>query len=71
MKAGGVLVDHLGAARAGDIGGDQVALDRGGGEPFVPERDRELGERHKVARKDVRRLRARSKISNFCHCLEL
>ena len=42
-KRGRMLVDHRGALGAADIGRDQFALDRGGGEPLVPERDRQFG----------------------------
>ena len=44
---------------AADVGGDQVALDRGGGQPLVPERDRKLGQAREVAREGAGRLRAR------------
>ena len=56
----GVLVDHLGALRAAHVGGDQVALDRGGREPLVPQRDRQCGELGEVARERAGRLRARA-----------
>ena len=55
----GVLVDHRRALFAADIGGDQLALDRGGGQPFVPERDRQFGELGEIAREGAHRLRAR------------
>ena len=57
---GGVLVDHLGALRAAHVGGDQVALDRGGREPLVPQADRQRGQLGEIARKGARRLRART-----------
>src|SRR5258707_7365313 len=55
-----VLVDHGLAPVATRIGGNQLALDRRGGEPLVPERDWQLGEPREVARKRARRLRART-----------
>jgi hypothetical protein len=57
---GGVLVDHLGAPRPADVGGDELALDRGGGEPLVPQADRQLGQARQVAREGAGRLRART-----------
>src|SRR6266545_3074978 len=57
---GGVLIDDPGTAGARHIRGDQLALDRGGGEPFVPEGDWKLGEPRKVACKGARGLRART-----------
>ena len=47
---GGVLVDHLLALGAADIDVDQRALDCGGREPLVPERDRQLGLLREIAR---------------------
>ena len=41
---GGVLIDHCGALGAARIGRDQLALDRRGRQPLVPERDRQFGE---------------------------
>ena len=55
----GVFVDHLGAARAADVHADQFALDRGGGEPLVPQRNGEFGEFGEIARECPGRLRAR------------
>ena len=46
-----VLVDHLGAFGAARVGGDQLALDRRGREPFVPQADRQRGELFEIARK--------------------
>ena len=40
----GVLVDHRRAFFAAHVGCDQLALDRGSGEPLVPERDRQFGD---------------------------
>ena len=37
---GSMLIDHGFALAAAHVGGDQLALDRGGGEPFVSQRDR-------------------------------
>ena len=56
----GMLVDHRGAFFAADVGGDQLAFDRGGGQPLVPQRDRQIGELGEIARKRADRLRARS-----------
>src|SRR5882672_938945 len=55
-----VLVDHGLAPVAARIGGNQLALDRRGGEPLVPERDWQIGEPCKVAGEGACRLRARS-----------
>jgi len=51
---GGMLIDDLGAAGAGHVGGDQLALDRGGGEALVPQRDRELRQARQIAGKGAR-----------------
>src|SRR6266446_3634292 len=56
----GVLVDHGLASVAACSGGNQLALDRRGGEPLIPERNWQLGEPREVARKRARRLRART-----------
>ena len=56
----GVLVDHLGALGAADVHADQLALDRRGREPLVPEADRKRGEVGQIARKGAGRLRARA-----------
>ena len=56
----GVLVDHLGAPGAAHVGSDQLALHRRGGEPLVPQADREIGQPGKIAGKGAGRLRARS-----------
>src|SRR3546814_13751769 len=56
------LVDDLGTALAGHVGlADQEALDRGGGEPLVPERDglREAGLLDEIAGELAHRLAAR------------
>ena len=55
-----MLIDDLGAAGAGHVGGNQFALDRRGGEPLVPQRDRELRQARQIAGKGTRRLRART-----------
>src|SRR5882672_10575013 len=55
----GVLVDHLGAAGAADIHPDQLALDGGCREPLIPQRDRQMSEFGKIARKCPGRLRPR------------
>ena len=57
---GGVLVDHLLALGAADIDVDQRALDCGGREPLVPERDRQLGLLREIAREGACRLGARA-----------
>ena len=56
----GVLVDHRRALFPADVGRDQLALDRGGGQPLVPERDRQIGEFGEVAREGAGGLRAGS-----------
>ncbi len=56
----GVLVDHFGAPGAADIHADQLALDRRGRQPLVPERDWQRGELGEVPRKGAGRLRARA-----------
>src|SRR5262245_36247897 len=55
----GVLIDHRGALGAADVRADQFALDRGGGEPLVPQRNRQVGELFEIARERAGRLRAR------------
>src|SRR5204863_75489 len=55
----GVLVDHRRAFLAAHVGGDQLALDRGGRKPLVPERDRQLGPAREIAGEGAGRLRAR------------
>ncbi len=55
-----MLVDHGLAPVATRIGGNQLALDRRGGEPLVPERDWEFGEPREVAGERAGRLRART-----------
>src|SRR5256884_4607063 len=55
-----VPMDHFRAAGASDIGRDQLALDRRGGQPLVPECDRKLGQPREIACKGARRLRART-----------
>ena len=56
----GVFVDHLRAAGAAHVHADQFALDRGGGQPLVPQRDGEIGEFGKIAGEGAGGLRARS-----------
>ncbi len=53
-------VDHLGAPLARCIGLDEMALDRLGRQPLVPEDDGHLDQAGKVAREGPRRLGARS-----------
>ena len=55
----GMLVDHLGAAGAGDVHADQFALDGRGRQPLVPQRDGKAGEVGEIAGKGAGRLRAR------------
>ena len=55
-----MLVDHFGAAGAAHVHADQLALDGGGGEPLVPQRDRKIGQPGKVAGEGAGGLRARS-----------
>src|SRR5439155_17702881 len=57
---GSVLVDDGGALPSAGVGGDQFALDRGGREPLVPERDRQLGDAREIAREGARGLGARA-----------
>src|SRR5262245_22153030 len=57
---GRVLINHPSTAGARHIGRDQLALDRGGGQPLVPERDRKLGQPREVAGEGAGRLRARA-----------
>ena len=45
---------------AAGVGGNELALHRGGGEPLVPQRDRELRQARQIAGKGARRLRART-----------
>src|SRR5581483_4307700 len=56
----GVLIDHRGALLAADVGGDQIALDGGGRQALVPQRDRQFRQPGEVAGKGAGRLRARS-----------
>src|ERR1700722_1675205 len=56
----GVLVDHRLALGAAGIGGDELALDRRGGEALVPERDGKFGEPRHVAGEGAGRLRPRA-----------
>ena len=56
----GVFVDHLGAPGAAHVHADQFAFDRDGGEPLVPQRDRQIGELGKIAGEGAGRLRARA-----------
>ena len=51
----GVLVDYGLAPAAACIGSDQLALDRRGGEPLVPECDWQFGQSNEVARERARR----------------
>ena len=55
-----MFVDHLGAPGAAHVHADQFALDGGGGEPLVPQRDGKFGELRKIAGEGAGRLRARS-----------
>src|SRR5690348_12935714 len=45
---GGGAVDDFGAAAARQIAFDHAALDRGGGQPLVPERQRQVDDREQV-----------------------
>src|SRR5215469_15426712 len=56
---GRMLVDHGGTFGTARIAGDEVAFDRGGREPLVPQRDRQLGTAREVARERAGRLRPR------------
>ena len=55
-----MLVDDRGALLAADIGGNEITLDRGGGKPLVPQRDRQRGQPREIAREGAGRLRARA-----------
>ena len=55
-----MLVDHLGAAGAANVHADQFALDGGGRQPLVPQRDGKAGEVGEIAGKGAGRLRARA-----------
>src|SRR5271155_5609807 len=57
---GGDAVDDFGAALAGHVGGDYLALARGGRQPLVPQRHRQIAERHEIAGELARRLGARA-----------
>ena len=57
---GGVLIDHRRAFRAADVMSDQLAFDRGRGQPLVPQRDRQRRELGEVAGEGSGRLRARA-----------
>src|SRR3954453_1073491 len=48
---GRMLVDDFGAPGSAHIGGDEVALDRGGRQPLVPQADRQRGQLRQIARK--------------------
>src|SRR5437773_8730750 len=60
-----MLVDHLGAAGAGDVHADQFALDGRRREPFVPQRDGKAGEVGEIAGKGAGRLRARPSLPSM------
>ena len=53
-----MLVDHGLSFAAADIVGNQFALDGGGREPLVPQRNRQGGDLFKIAREGAGRLRA-------------
>ena len=59
-EGGGVLVDHRRAFLTAHVGCNEIALDRGGGEPLVPQRNRQIGELGEIAREGAGRLRART-----------
>src|SRR5262249_17820913 len=56
---GGMLVDDRRAPGAAHVRCDQIALDRSGRQPLVPQRDRQVGEPRKIARERPCRLGAR------------
>src|SRR3546814_293100 len=67
------LVDDLGTALAGHVGlADQEALDRGGGEPLVPERDglREAGLLDERSEEHTSELQSLMRISYAVFCLK-
>src|SRR5579871_637529 len=55
-----MLIDHRRAGAAARVSGNELALDRGGGEPLVPEPDRERRKPGKIAGKGAGRLGARA-----------
>src|SRR3974390_23476 len=59
-EGGGVLIDPRCTLLTTDIGGNQLAFDRGGGQPLIPQRDRQLAKLGEIARKGAGCLRARA-----------
>ena len=56
---GSDAVDDLAAALAGQVGGDHLSGDRGGGEALVPQNDRQIAQREQVFRELAYRLGSR------------